>query len=78
MQVAARKAPSSTIISPESDIFDVSQNTTNNSPVSTSPPLPLKTSKVTDISAKNPNTKPVETAKENDLARLLAAYGDCV
>jgi hypothetical protein len=78
MQVAARKASSSAVIVSETNIADISQNTLNNQSISTSPSLQTKTSKVSVIGTKSALTKPVEITKENDLARLLAAYGDCV
>lgn len=78
MQVAARKASSSAVIVSEPNIADISQNTLNNQSISTSLSPQTKTSKVSVIGAKNSIPKPAEITKENDLARLLAAYGDCV
>ena len=78
MQVVARKTSTSAVIVSETHISDISQKTQSNPLTSTAPSLQTKTSKITVIGSKILISKPAEITKENDLARLLAAYGDCV
>ncbi|HYN54824.1 MAG TPA: hypothetical protein VES38_08975 [Methylotenera sp.] len=75
MQATARKVSPSTIVDSEPTL-DITQNHLTHS----IPTSPHEQAKVSAFGSKTATQKPaiLKAKKENNLARLLAAYGDCV
>lgn len=73
MQASARKVSPSTIIDSAATLDDLTQNhLTNHSP--------HEQARASAFGSETATQKPaiLKAKKENNLARLLAAYGDCV
>lgn len=77
MQASARKVLSSAITDSEPTVSNSPQNHPINKPTTTSS---HEQAKLAAVYSKTATQKPaiLKAKKENDLARLLAAYGDCV
>ncbi len=77
MQTSAHKVSSSTIINSETITDDITQHHLTNK---ITPTLSHEQSKVSAICSKSITQKPAtpKATKENELSRLLTAYGDCV
>ncbi|MEO6117989.1 MAG: hypothetical protein ABIP37_02845 [Methylotenera sp.] len=77
MQATARKVSPSTIIDSAPALDDITQSHLTNHSMPTSL---NEQARVSALGSETATQKPaiLKAKKENDLARLLAAYGDCV